>query len=211
MSTKPEELVQESAPTVAEAAPIKKDRKKRKTKEAGVEKQAAEPPAKALDKPGEQETKKRRSKKDVKDSKTAPQEGGGVPAEDDKDAGKSRTFTVWKVVKDGKETDHKGGRYSSTSPSSAARKSANLVCKRYGEGRQEINIYMQETTKGSAKKTYPYHATRTKVDEKDVSFKTASGDAVKVPFKYQMIVKTLREKEPESAKPAVAGTEVPAA
>ena len=208
MSTKPEELAQEAAPTVVESAPVKKDKKKRKAKEATVHKQAAEAPAKPA---GEEETKKTRSRKSQKDSKVEtvpPQEGGDAPAADGKDSGKSRTFTVWKVVKDGKETEHHGGRYSSTSPSSAARKSANLVCKKYGEGHQEINIYMQETTKGSAKKTYPYHATRTKVDEKDVSFKTASGEAVKVPFKYQMIVKTLREKGPEvSGAPA----EVPAA
>jgi len=133
--------------------------------------------------------------------KADPQEGG-EDATSGKD-GKKRTFTVVKVVRDGKETEFKGGRYSSNSPSSAARKSANLACKEYGDGRQEIDIYMQETTKNSAKKSYAYHAVRTKVDEKDVSFQTGGGDKVSVPFKFQMSVKALREKP---APPAAAVT-----
>ena len=57
---------------------------------------------------------------------------------------------------------------------------------------------MQETTKGSAKKLYAYKAVRSPVDEKDVSFKTDKGEPIKVPFKFQMSLKSIKEK-PEAA------------
>ena len=193
-------IQQETASTVeaphAEAqAPKKQGGKKRVKKEAAV-----------IQTGGEHATtdvpKKSKRAKNAKSAAAEEPAKESAEEEDGKktDGQRKRTFTVVRVVKEGAETDFKGGRYSSGSPSSAARKSANLACKTYGEGTQEIDIYMQETTKNSAKKLYAYKAVRSPVEEKDVSFKTEKGEAIKVPFKFQMSLKSIREKpEPVAA------------
>jgi hypothetical protein len=186
----PEEAVATPAPVAptqegGEAVKPTRERRKKKSDNGGTEAPAP--------------TKKAAAKAEPKESSGDEQAG--------KDGDKKRSFTVVKVVRDGKETEFKGGRYQSNSPSSAARKSANLACKEYGGDRQEIDIFMQETTKSSAKKTYSYHAVRTKVDEKDVSFQTGGGAKVSVPFKYAITVKALPKSPhevPAEAAPTVA-------
>lgn len=188
--TTQEQTVNQPQDNIAEAAPkVDLPKKAGKKREKKVTPQDGGSPAV----PAAKKTK--RAKQD------APADAPVKESSDDDkkpDGQKKRTFTVVRVVKEGTETDFKGGRYSSSSPSSAARKSANLACKSYGGGQQEIDIYMQETTKGSAKKLYAYKAVRSPVDEKDVSFKTDKGEPIKVPFKFQMSLKSIKEK-PEAA------------
>jgi hypothetical protein len=179
-------------PTEGEAPKIPKERRKKKTAEAGAESQSEKKPAQRKKASPQAETKE------------------AAEGEVGKDGKRNRTFTVVKVVRNGDKSDFKGGRYQSNSPSSAARKSANLACKEYGGDREEIDIYMQETTKDSAKKWYGYHAIRTKVEEKDVSFQTGGGTRVSVPFQYAITVKALPKDAVAAAEAEAKATAEPA-
>jgi hypothetical protein len=172
-------------PTSAEVESEKPKRARRSTKE----------PKESSDVKETKETKGTRTRK----AAAASQEGGAQEGKEGKDGKKERTFTVIQVLKDGVEAEFKGGRFASPSPSSAARKGARHACKAYGEDKVEIDIKMQETTKDSGQKEYNYHAVREPRDKKDVSFKTATGVPVQVPFKYQMNLHAI--KPPKATKP----------
>jgi hypothetical protein len=195
VDTQPAEETAKKAPKVKRAAK-KAEAQEPAAVPAGGE-TADEQPKKAKRAP--KTPKEPKEPKEAKAPRPKAAAAGQQGGEEKKDEKKERTFTVVRVTKDGVEAEFKGGRFASPSPSSAARKGARHACKAYGEGKVEIDIKMQETTKDSGQKEYAYHAVRVPADEKDVSFKTASGVPVKVPFKFQMILHAI--KPPKAAKP----------
>ena len=111
------------------------------------------------------------------------------------DAKNKRSFTIVSVIKDGNTKACEGiigGRFLSSTPSGASRKSASSAARKMGVEECELEIHIKETTKGSTKKIYRYNAVRSLASEKGVDFKTNSGEKVQVPFKYTMKLKSLK-------------------
>lgn len=166
------------APVEAPAAEVsKKVRKPKtpKTTEATTEVTEATPPS------------KKRTKK------------GGDAAEDTTETTESsekrvvkRVFTVLSVKdSDGNDSEFKGGKYFSKTPAGAARKSANQACKiLYNDQDCVVEVLIKEVSKNGSSKEYSYRAER-KLAEKSVAFKGNSG-AIQIPFKYSMVLKSLK-------------------
>ena len=75
--------------------------------------------------------------------------------------GGKRSFTVM-------SNDHKvkpGGTYLSTAPMNAAKKAARQLFAKSSSRSKKIHFVVRETTRGSAKKTYKYVATKTKLSK----------------------------------------------
>ncbi len=73
----------------------------------------------------------------------------------------SRTFTIEAVYQQGKRLRITGGRYKSSSASSAASKAFSQVIRKKGIlGRVTLEIHMRETTQGSMKKIFKYKVSR---------------------------------------------------
>lgn len=77
-----------------------------------------------------------------------------------------RSFTVVKVSSGGKSRSksksksHVGGRFISSSPASAAKKAGTQICRNLKGKKNSYIITIQETTQGSAKKTFSYKFSR---------------------------------------------------
>lgn len=69
---------------------------------------------------------------------------------------KPRSFTLVKAVMGGKTVQSDAGRYSGSSPVSAARKAASQV-RRHTKEKGDVKVYIKETTRVSKKKPFGYH------------------------------------------------------
>lgn len=112
-----------------------------------------------------------------------------------------RLFTVLRVYnQEGKEESITGGKFHSNTPAGAARKAANQACKQLYANQDDcsIDIYIKENVKSTKEtgKEYGYHATRS-LDNKEVPFKTNTEDkkSVSIPFKYKMILKSIKQEK----------------
>lgn len=69
-----------------------------------------------------------------------------------------RFFTV-----ESSETHKTGGRYSGSTPSSAAVKAARVLFREHGGKKKEIRFTIRETTQGSEGKSFTYIGEKTKL------------------------------------------------
>lgn len=154
--------------------------------------------------------KPRAKKEDASASPSASAEA--VKAESEtKTGGKKvvkRVFTVLSVRDiEGKECDFKGGKYFSKTPAGAARKSANQACKiLYNDQDCIVEVLIKEITKNGSSKEYSYRAER-KLAEKTVPFQGSSG-AVSIPFKYSMVLKSLKTEKGKKVATVVPQSEL---
>jgi hypothetical protein len=119
-----------------------------------------------------------------------------------------RVFTVLSVKDtDGQDSEFKGGKFFSKTPAGAARKSANQACKiLYNDQDCVVEVLIKEVTKNGSSKEYSYRAER-KLAEKSVAFKGNSG-AIQIPFKYSMILKSLKTVNGKTVGTAVPQSEL---
>ena len=72
-----------------------------------------------------------------------------------------RSFTVEAFYKAGKKLKISGGRYISSSPSSAAKKAFSQYYRNHKKtGRFSLEIHVKETTSGSSHKIYTYRVSK---------------------------------------------------
>lgn len=100
-----------------------------------------------------------------------------------------RSFSVIEVRKPGqknksgslKKTKGDGGRFISTSASGAARKAFSSACREKSiRGQCTLNMTLQETTQGSAKKLYKYKVKRIKLDQPKMV--NRGGEVIKIEY-----------------------------
>jgi hypothetical protein len=99
----------------------------------------------------------------------------------------SRSFTITNIQKpNGARVNYKDGRFLSATPAGAARKAFSRAYRMMrGTGPMTLNVMVQETTRGSAGKTFGYKVMR--VAEK----KTVMRDGVPVTYKFATKVKAM--------------------
>jgi hypothetical protein len=74
-----------------------------------------------------------------------------------------RSFTIDAIYKAGKKIRYSGGRYISSTPSSAAKKAFSQYYRTHKiKGKVTLEIHIKETTNGSAHKTYKYKVSKLK-------------------------------------------------
>lgn len=74
---------------------------------------------------------------------------------------KDRSFTVEAFYKAGKKLRTSGGRYISSTPAAAARKAFSQYYRHHKKsGRFSLEVYVRETTSGSAHKTFKYRVSK---------------------------------------------------
>ena len=106
-----------------------------------------------------------------------------------------RTFTITKVVSGNNKikTKNIGGRFNSSNPSSAAKKAGSSICKRNGISSQcNFNIYIQETTQNSSKKTFGYSYKRI------YNPKTVEKGGQMITFNFETVTKPLGKSKSRS-------------
>ena len=108
-----------------------------------------------------------------------------------------RTFTITKVVSGNNKikTKNIGGRFNSSNPSSAAKKAGSSICKRNGISSQcNFNIYIQETTQNSSKKTFGYSYKRI------YNPKTVEKGGQMITFNFETVAKPLGRSKSRSMR-----------
>ena len=103
-----------------------------------------------------------------------------------------RSFTIVSVSSSKGKVKGKanlGGRFLSSTPSSAARKAGSQVCRSSKiKGQCSLVITIKETTRGSAGKEFKYSVKRMKVNNPEVVMR----DGQEVVYKYTTKVKSLK-------------------
>ena len=102
----------------------------------------------------------------------------------------SRSFTITYVFDVSGKINRKitGGRYLSSTPSSAAKKAGQKICQISNvKGLCSFILYLKETTQGSAKKIYKYRIKRVKCN------KSVIRDGVEINYHHQFIVKSIND------------------
>lgn len=102
-----------------------------------------------------------------------------------------RSFTVISATTStgrSKGVKNLGGRYIADTPGEAVKKAASKICGMSAiKGRCTLNIQIQETTQGSAKKIYEYKVSRI-LDPVTVDFKGVG----EITFNYRTEVKRVK-------------------
>jgi hypothetical protein len=101
-----------------------------------------------------------------------------------------RSFTVLSVKRSATMTQkgeaNRGGRFIASTPASAAKKAVSSICRQSNvRGQCSLIVTLQETTRGSAGKTFTYKVRRV------LNPTTVVHDGVKVVHKYVTTVKAL--------------------
>lgn len=101
-----------------------------------------------------------------------------------------RSFTIVSFSVKGKSKgSSNGGRFISTTPSSAARKAATQICRDSNiRGQCSIVVKMKETTQGSSHKEFKYSVKRIKLREPEIVMR----DGQEIVYKYTTKVKALK-------------------
>ena len=103
----------------------------------------------------------------------------------------NRSFTIVSVSskKGSKSSANAGGRFESSTPSSAARKAASRVCRNSKiRGQCTLFVAVKETTQGSTGKVFHYKVKRVLVNEK------VNHNGVIVNHKYTTVAKKDKSK-----------------
>jgi hypothetical protein len=102
-----------------------------------------------------------------------------------------RTFTVESVSRGGRKMRFAGGRYQSSTPSSAASKAFSQITRHYGlTGRITLEVHIRETTQDSLHKSFAYKVSRVKADKPAPWIPVTPGED-QIVFSYVTKVKAL--------------------
>jgi hypothetical protein len=102
-----------------------------------------------------------------------------------------RSFTVVAVSVKGKDKGKNslGGRFLSSTPSSAARKASTQLCRSLNmKGQCSVMVTLKETTRGSSGKEFKYNVKRVKLSSPEVVMR----DGKEVVYKYTTKVKSMK-------------------